>query len=172
MHLSSLGRRGVFSTHAWHVQLSRAKELCILLTRGNKEKVRQKNFSIAPGYCYLAAAKEFKISFCRCIFSRNLWQTHFSLKCFLSHTHTNTDCQTFTHNLEWGERETPWPQAAGGGGFCFGRRSCRCLKNYDVGFSLSNKLLLWLPAICIGSVIPPGNMGQLQENSTLEKWVE
>lgn len=97
---------------------------------------------------------------------------HTSLLNVFSLTHTNTDCQTFTHNLEWGERETPWPQAAGGGGFCFGRRSCRCLKNYDVGFSLSNKLLLWLPAICIGSVIPPGNMGQLQENSTLEKRVE
>lgn len=32
------------------------KELCTLLTRGNKEKVREKkNLSIAPGYRYLAA---------------------------------------------------------------------------------------------------------------------
>lgn len=33
------------------------KELCILITRGNKEKVREKKqLSVASGYCYLAAA--------------------------------------------------------------------------------------------------------------------
>lgn len=60
VHSSSFGRRCF--EHVWHVRVSQAKELCILLTWGNKEKVRQgKNFSIAPGYCYQAAAKEFKI---------------------------------------------------------------------------------------------------------------
>lgn len=163
VHVSSLGSREMFWTHAWHVQLSRAKELCILLTRGNKEKVRQKNFSIAPGYWYLAAAKEFKISFCRCIYSRSLWAIHTLLTQMLSPSHTPahsmSNLQEYT--TEGGERETPTrPKAARGGGFCFGRCFCGCLKN-DNSFSLSPRLLLWLPAICIGSIIPLGNMGQL-----------
>lgn len=45
-------------------------------------------------------------------------------------------------------------------------------KNDDVRFSLSPRPLLWLQTICIGSVVPAGIMGQLYENSTLERWAE
>jgi len=85
-----LREKEVFWTHAWHVQVGRSKELCILLTRGNKGKVRQKknNFSIAPGYCYLAATKEFEIFHCRCIYAGSLWETDTLLIEMLSFTHT------------------------------------------------------------------------------------
>lgn len=88
------------------------------------------------------------------------WYTLYSQMLSSTHTHWHTVCQTF-RNILMGGRETPTrPWAVSGGAFCFGRCFCECLLN-DNSFSLSPLLLLWLLAICIGSVIPPGNMGQV-----------
>lgn len=88
-------------THAWHVGLRRAKELCIHSTRGNKErrnaKKKKKKFSIAPGYCYLAVAEEFKISLCYSIYSRSLRETPSPRRKAPSHAgiYILTVCKTF-----------------------------------------------------------------------------
>lgn len=94
-------------THAWHVGLCRAKELCIHLTMGNKERWKKK-FSIAPGYCYLAAAEEFKISLCYSIYSRSLRETPSPRRKAPSHAgiYILTVCKTFWNT----------PQRVEGGG--------------------------------------------------------
>lgn len=88
VHLSSLGRREVFSTHAWHVRLSRAKELCILLTRGNKEKVRQKKtFPLLQATVTWQPPRNLKYH-SAAAHIRDLCERHTvsSQKCSLSHT--------------------------------------------------------------------------------------
>lgn len=108
MHLSSLGRREVFSTHAWHVRLSRAKELCILLTRGNKEKVRQKKtFPLLQATVTWQPPRNLKYR-SAAAYIRDLCErdTQCPLRNALSLTqaYMHTVCETFRNTLQRGER--------------------------------------------------------------------
>lgn len=169
-------------THAWHVGLRRAKELCILPTRGNKERQgAKKKISIAPGYCYLAAAEEFKISLCYSIYSRSLRETRSPRRKAPSHAgiYILTVCKTFRNTAQRVEGR------GGGGGVLSGLRSSKrwrllfwgvvsisAEQNVGVHFLLSPPLLRLLllsfsfffvtpTHLHTGSIIPPGIMGQL-----------
>lgn len=115
MHLSSLGRREVFSTHAWHVRLSRAKELCILLTGGNKEKVRQKKtFPLLQATVTWQPPRNLKYR-SAAAYIRDLCERHTvsSQKCSLSHRHTCTQCVKPSGIHYRGGREGDSCQASG-----------------------------------------------------------
>lgn len=167
-NLSSLGRRDVFSAHVWHVQLSRAKELCILLNRGNKEKVKQKTFPLLRATVTWQPPRNSKYH-SAAAYIRDLCERQSSHRNALSLTRIK--CETFRNTLQRGERRTLLP------GFKLQEMlafvsdvfSVCVYKNDDVRFSLSPRPLLWLQTICIGSVVQEGIMGQLYENSTLER---